>query len=120
SGQPLGEAIQQLDSETNAYATYVMLNCAHPTHFADVIGAGSEWLLRLRGVRANASKLSHEELDNCVELDSGDPEAFGSEHHQLFKQLPGLCVLGGCCGTDHRHVEAIRAACLSERDSSEW
>jgi S-methylmethionine-dependent homocysteine/selenocysteine methylase len=107
SGQPLGEAIEQVDEETGGAPEYYMLNCAHPTHVA----SGHE---RVRALRANASKLSHEELDEAEELDEGDPGELAAGYVALGSKLPGLNVLGGCCGTNHRHVEAIRDAWLEE------
>jgi S-methylmethionine-dependent homocysteine/selenocysteine methylase len=88
-----------------------MINCAHPTHFKDVLAAGGDWVRRIRGVRANASRRSHAELDEADDLDEGDPVEFGALHAELRRLRPGLAVLGGCCGTDHRHVEAIARAC---------
>jgi S-methylmethionine-dependent homocysteine/selenocysteine methylase len=109
SGQALGEAIEQVDSETDGAAAYFMVNCAHPTHFADALEPGP-WLERLQGVRANASKKSHAELDEAEELDEGDPDELAARYRELRDRLPGLSVVGGCCGTDHRHVEAVCAA----------
>jgi S-methylmethionine-dependent homocysteine/selenocysteine methylase len=110
SGQPLREAFEQVDAETDMGAAYFMINCAHPTHFADVLDDGP-WLERIRGLRANASKKSHEELDAAEELDEGDPVEFGSDYRDLFERLPNLTLLGGCCGTDHRHVSEACNAC---------
>jgi S-methylmethionine-dependent homocysteine/selenocysteine methylase len=107
SGQPLGEAIEQVDQETGGAPEYYMLNCAHPTHVA----SGHE---RVRALRANASKRSHEELDEAEDLDQGDPGELAAGYVALSPKLPQLNVLGGCCGTDHRHVEAIRDAWLEE------
>jgi S-methylmethionine-dependent homocysteine/selenocysteine methylase len=86
------------------------VNCAHPTHFSHVLDDGGPWLGRLRSVRANASRRSHAELDAMDELDAGDPDELGAAYRELRERLPALCVVGGCCGTDHRHVEAIAAA----------
>ena len=88
-----------------------MINCAHPTHFAPVLAAGGPWLNRLRGLRANASTKSHKELDEATELDDGNPVELGRQYRELRAKLPNLNVLGGCCGTDHRHVAAIADAC---------
>lgn len=111
SGQPLGEAIEEVDAETDRGAAYFMVNCAHPSHFVDVLGGGS-WLERIRGVRANASRCSHAELDEAETLDAGDPQAFGAEHRELMRRLPNLGVLGGCCGTDLRHLGALCASLI--------
>jgi len=107
SGDTLADAIAKTDDATAGYATYYMLNCAHPTHFASVLKQGGNWLGRLQGLRANSSKRSHAELDNSPELDAGNPEELGSEYRELRDALPKLTVVGGCCGTDHRHVDAI-------------
>jgi S-methylmethionine-dependent homocysteine/selenocysteine methylase len=115
SGQQLGEAIEQVDSETGASPSYYMINCAHPTHFASVLERGQGWLERIGGLRANASTKSHAELDDADELDEGDPSDLGVRYAELRECLPRLNVCGGCCGTDHRHVGAIRDACLAER-----
>jgi homocysteine S-methyltransferase len=90
-----------------------MINCAHPTHFADAFAQGAPWLDRIRGLRTNASKMSHAELDEAPELDDGDPDELANEHVELARLLPSLTVIGGCCGTDDRHVAAIAAAWLS-------
>src|SRR5690606_30665694 len=111
SGATLGEAVEAVDAATAGYPAYYMLNCAHPTHFADVLRPGTAWAERVRGVRANASKMSHAELDEAPELDDGDREALAADYRELRRALPQLTVLGGCCGTDHRHVGAISAAC---------
>jgi homocysteine S-methyltransferase len=111
SGQPPGEAIEQVDEETAAGPAYYMINCAHPTHFEGVLeGADDGWRSRIRGLRPNASTKSHAELDEATELDEGDPPDLGARLAALRSRLPELNVLGGCCGTDHRHVEEIRSA----------
>jgi homocysteine S-methyltransferase len=107
SGQSLGEAIEEVDAQTAGAAAYFMINCAHPTHFADVLHEGGAWIDRIRGLRANASTKSHAELDEADELDEGDPIELARQYRDLAARLPNLTVVGGCCGTDHRHVEAI-------------
>ncbi len=114
SGQPLAEAIEQVDLETDGAPAYFMINCAHPTHFEHLFeGQGGEWAERILGLRANASTRSHAELDQAADLDDGDPEDLGARYADLRRRLPELRVLGGCCGTDHRHVAAITAACFN-------
>ncbi len=111
TGQPLGEAITAVDRATAGAAAYFMVNCAHPSHFRAEIERGGAWLTRLRGLRANASCRSHAELEAMTTLDSGDPDALGEDYAALSRLLPGLVVMGGCCGTDHRHVAAIGRCC---------
>lgn len=112
SGDTLADAIRRTDEETGSYALYYMINCAHPTHFQRVLQEDSSWLKRIRGLRANASKRSHAELDNSTDLDAGNPLELGGQYRELRRLLPNLNILGGCCGTDHRHVEAICAAAV--------
>jgi S-methylmethionine-dependent homocysteine/selenocysteine methylase len=112
TGQPLTEAIEQVDDATGHAPAYYMINCAHPTHFAATLAAGQPWLDRIRGLRANASAKSHAELDEAAELDDGNPVELGLQYRELKRKLTRLNVLGGCCGTDHRHVEEICKACM--------
>jgi S-methylmethionine-dependent homocysteine/selenocysteine methylase len=114
SGQTLGEAIEQVDRETDGGASQFMINCAHPAHFADVLAAGGDWRGRIGGLRANASMLSHAELDAAEELDDGDPDDLAARYVALREVLPNLTLIGGCCGTDIRHVTAICEAWLAE------
>lgn len=110
SGMPLGEAIEATDAAADGYPLHYMVNCAHPTHVADVLADGTSWRDRIGGLRANASTLSHAELDEMTELDDGDPTDLAARYLGMRAVLPNLRVLGGCCGTDHRHVDAIVSA----------
>jgi S-methylmethionine-dependent homocysteine/selenocysteine methylase len=109
SGEPLREAVERLDAETGGAALFQMINCAHPTHFTAELEGDGAWLGRIGGIRANASRRSHAELDEAEELDSGAPEELGAEYAALEPRLPDLRVVGGCCGTDQRHVASICA-----------
>jgi S-methylmethionine-dependent homocysteine/selenocysteine methylase len=111
TGDTLAEAIRCVDAETGNGPAYYMINCAHPTHFDHVLAAGEPWIKRLRGLRANSSRMSHAELDNAPELDIGDPQELGGQYAELRRRFPHINVLGGCCGTDHRHVDCISTAC---------
>ena len=110
SGMSLADAIEATDVATGGYPIHYMINCAHPAHFDHVLDGSAPWAARIGGVRANASQLSHAELDEMVELDAGDPADLAARYVALRAVLPGLQVVGGCCGTDHRHVGAIAAA----------
>lgn len=112
SGQTLKDAIEQVDRETANAPAYYMLNCAHPTHFTGALRRGEAWVSRLRGIRANASMRSHAELDAAPDLDIGDPEDLGRRYRDLRARFRHVNVLGGCCGTDHRHVGEICLACV--------
>lgn len=106
-GTPLHEAIAAVDEQTAAAPAYYMVNCAHPDHLRPAAAAAPAGLPRLRGVRANASRLSHVELDGAVELDDGDPHELAHDLLGLREVFPALSVLGGCCGTDARHIAAL-------------
>ncbi|MET0910404.1 MAG: homocysteine S-methyltransferase family protein, partial [Ilumatobacteraceae bacterium] len=110
SGMEVADAIALVDAETDASASYFMVNCAHPDHMAGMLGGPAGSLGRLRGVRANASRLSHAELDESTDLDDGDPSEFGAQLAAIHASNPRINVLGGCCGTDVRHIAAIAAA----------
>lgn len=104
TGDALGKAIEAVDAATDGAPIYYMVNCAHPEHFAHALASGETWVRRVGGIRANASRLSHAELDEAEALDEGNPQEFGALHLDLARDLPNLRVVGGCCGTDHRHV----------------
>jgi len=107
SGETLEEAINKVDDVTGGYPIYYMINCAHPSHFANRLVEDTSWKLRIKGVQSNASCKSHAELDESTELDPGDIEELGNWHQTLKKHLPNLIVYGGCCGTDVSHVRSI-------------
>lgn len=107
TGQPLGEAIAEVDAATGAAPIYYMINCAHPDHFRDILDTSAAWTSRIGGVRSNASRMSHAELDAAETLDDGDPAELGHLSAELATLLPNIRVIGGCCGTDHRHVGCI-------------
>jgi S-methylmethionine-dependent homocysteine/selenocysteine methylase len=113
SGETLEEAVTTVDAQTGSAPAYYMVNCAHPTHMDKTLLAGKGWNARVRGMRANASTMSHAELDAAEALDVGDIEDLGARYAALREQLPQLTVLGGCCGTDARHIDAIRRHCTT-------
>jgi len=112
TGQTLEDAIEEVERSTSRYPLYYMINCAHPTHFDGVLKRGPRWVDRVKGLRANASRMSHAELNEAPALDVGNPKELGQEYAELKRRLPQLNVMGGCCGTDHRHIEQIAEACV--------
>ena len=111
SGQTLQSAIEEVDEATAHYPSYYMINCAHPTHFRSALEVQGAWSKRLRGIRANASRKSHAELNDSAELDAGDFAELGEQYRSLRRRMPHLNVMGGCCGTDCRHIERIAESC---------
>ncbi len=112
TGQSLGDAITAVDESTGGVAVYFMVNSAHPDHFAQQL-ADTEWARRIRGIRCNASRMSHAELDECDVLDDGDPTELADSYRRLRSSLPWLNVFGGCCGSDLRHVTEIARSLTS-------
>ena len=103
----LQQAIRRVDEVSNNYPIYYMINCAHPSHFIDTLDGNHEWKSRIKGIRANASCKSHQELDESTELDRGNVSELGEWHSKLKSTLPALQVYGGCCGTDASHIASI-------------
>ena len=112
TGHTLKEAIQIVDQATNNTPIYYMVNCTHPTVLLNLIHVNEDWLKRIRGIKGNASKKSHDELDQCKELDDGNPLEFAEDIRTLLYKLNNLNVLGGCCGTDQRHLQQVSKSCL--------
>lgn len=115
SGQSLRDAIAQVDDATGKAASYFMINCAHPDHFTQILD-DADWTRRLKGLRCNASRCSHAELDECETLDDGDPLELAGLYKQLLQRLPWINIVGGCCGTDLRHMATI-AGSLTRADA---
>ncbi len=110
NGMTLGTFIAEVDEATELSPLFYMVNCAHPTHLLPSLEAaranGESWLSRFRGFRANASAKSHDELDNSTEIDRGDVQKLADQMAEMQADYD-LCVIGGCCGTDHEHLAAI-------------
>jgi homocysteine S-methyltransferase len=109
TGQPLADAIHLVDDSTAGAAAYFMVNCAHPDHFFHVLD-DADWARRILGLRCNASRLSHAELDACEVLDDGDPEEFGAQYREVLQAMPWIRIVGGCCGSDLRHIGRVARA----------
>ncbi|MXU66009.1 homocysteine S-methyltransferase family protein [Oceanomicrobium pacificus] len=108
SGTPFPEALAETDATTGGAVAYYMINCAHPDHIARAFGdADAHWSPRLQGLVVNASRCSHAELDEATELDAGDPPELGRAVAALTRAHTQLKVIGGCCGTDMRHLREI-------------
>ena len=115
TGTRLGEAIDAVDQATGGHPAFYMVNCAHPEHFDAELTSGEPWLERIGGIRANASRCSHAELDEATELDDGNPAELGDQLAELGETLPNLQLFGGCCGTDLRHIRSIARSVWARR-----
>ena len=109
TGTSLQQAIETVDRATEAYPSYYMINCAHPDHFQNIL-SDAPWMNRLKGIVANASRCSHAELDEATELDAGNPTELGQQLAEFHRSYPNINILGGCCGTDMRHITCIAQA----------
>jgi S-methylmethionine-dependent homocysteine/selenocysteine methylase len=118
TGQTLAEAICEVDAVTDGAPAYYMINCAHPTHFIDSLDG--PWMQRIHGLRANASQRCHQELNDSPDLDAGNPVEPARQYRDLVHRHPRINVLGGCCGTDHRHIECIALACRDVAEFLPW
>ena len=107
SGITIKEAVEGVDQATDSAPEYYMINCAHPTHFAGELVPDEKWVKRIRGMRANASTKSHAELDEAEQLDDGNPVELGQQYKNLIASCEQINIFGGCCGTDHRHIDTI-------------
>jgi S-methylmethionine-dependent homocysteine/selenocysteine methylase len=103
-GSRLGDTVDRVDRD--APPDWYLVNCAHPTHVAAAVDGGG-WQRRVVGLRPNASRLSHAELDGAEELDEGDPAELVASFEAIRPRFPALRVVGGCCGTDARHVAGL-------------
>ena len=109
TGQSMADAIAEVDDASDSYPAYFMINCAHPEHFSKIL-VDAPWARRIRGIRANASRKSHAELDEAPALDAGNPAEMAGQYRELEDRMPWLNIFGGCCGTDLRHVTEIAGA----------
>ncbi len=105
TGATLAETVTLVDDL--APPDYFLVNCAHPDHIERAVSAPGPWRDRVIGLLSNASTESHAQLERAAELDEGDPQLLAVAHSRLEPLLPGLSVVGGCCGTDSRHVAAL-------------
>jgi S-methylmethionine-dependent homocysteine/selenocysteine methylase len=111
-GSSFAQMLAAVDDATEGYPAYFGINCAHPSHFVGILDHDATWLPRLRMIRANASRLSHAELDEASGLDEGNPDELGEDYAAIIRRCPQINVLGGCCGTDARHIRSIARFCL--------
>lgn len=109
-GTPLVEAIAEIDVSVSPQPTAYMLNCVHPANARRTIAAGpnnsAQLKSRLIGLQGNASRMSPEELDGRVELDADPPERWARAMLSLHDDFD-MRILGGCCGTDNRHIARL-------------
>lgn len=113
SGQTLADAIRSIDTATNSYPIGYLINCVHPGQALDhlLCYRSEAWTCRLLGVKGNASRKSHAELNDSLTLDRGDVEDFGECYRQLREVYPGMNIFGGCCGTDLDHLRSLCQHC---------
>ena len=89
-----------------------MINCAHPTHFAATLDPGAPWTARIGGIRANVDD-EPRRARRRHRAGRRRPADLAERYRQLRDRHPHLRVLGGCCGTNHHHIDAIASACVT-------
>ncbi len=110
TGAPLGEAIEAIDWATLSGPAYYMVNCTHPVDFTPAFETPGAWVKRVCGLRANASSLEHGTLCQLGRLEEGNPVELGQQMADMARRFPHINVWGGCCGTDHVHIDEIAKA----------
>jgi len=116
-GTPLHEAIAMIDARVNPTPLGYMVNCVHPavvkTALTKTVESSPSIHDRIVGLQGNTSTKSPEALGNLDHVDAADsPEEFADAVVDVYRRF-GVKILGGCCGTDGRHIRAI-ARCLGE------
>ena len=107
SGPSLREAIEAVDEATDGTAAWLGTNCSHPLEFEPALADPGPWQDRLRYVRPNAAKMDKIALCSLGHLEDGDPVELGQQMGDVAKRFPRADILGGCCGTDERHLAEI-------------
>jgi S-methylmethionine-dependent homocysteine/selenocysteine methylase len=107
SGPTLREAVETIEERTNGAAAWFGTNCAHPLEFAGALADAGPWLERLRCIRPNAVQMDQIALCKLGHLEDGDPVELGQQMGEVARLLPRADILGGCCGTDERHLGEI-------------
>jgi homocysteine S-methyltransferase len=113
---PLKDAISIIDTDVNPKPIAYMGNCTHASIFKTAImhdtHSSSNVRKRVAGLFANTAALEPQELDNSEELIEEDPQTFGKSVASLHGEL-GMKILGGCCGTDGRHIDNLAKRLVS-------
>jgi len=109
-GTTIHEAIKEIDNVTSRKPLCYMTNCVHPNVVAKALSQPHNQTAlvekRFKGVQANTSLLSPEELDNCCDLKTSDAETLANDMIKLYKDF-NFKIFGGCCGTDNTHMNEI-------------
>lgn len=111
-GTPLDLVAKTLDDTPVPPMGYAV-NCVHPTIFDAGMTAlarrAPSLVRRVLSYQANTSARRPEELDGLAELETEVPDVLADmmlRVHQRF-HTP---ILGGCCGTDSRHLDSLARA----------
>ncbi len=104
-GTRLSDAIRYLDRRLGRQPLGYMVNCAYPT-FLSIAAQQEEALARLIGFQANASDLDQCDLDGSCEIHANPVEEWGRAMRIIHTEA-GIPIMGGCCGTDGRHIRYL-------------
>ncbi|MCB8822139.1 homocysteine S-methyltransferase family protein [Microvirga rosea] len=109
-GSSLSEVISFIDATVQPRPLYYLTGCVHASTFSDAV-ADDDRLQplmpkRLVGMKANASALPPEKLNDLDHVEGDEPAAFARGILNLHNKY-SLRILGGCCGTDAGHIRAL-------------
>jgi homocysteine S-methyltransferase len=116
SGPSLREAVERVEEATEGGAAWFGTNCSHPLEFEPALADAGPWLERLRYVRPNAARMEKIALCSLGHLEDGDPVELGEQMAEVARMLPRTDIIGGCCGTDERHLAEIARKVNAVRD----
>ena len=116
SGPTLKQAVETIDEQTDGAAAWFGTNCSHPLEFEPAISETGVWTERLRYIRPNASRMEKIALCKLGHLEDGNPIELGQQMGDVAQRFPKMDILGGCCGTDERHLGEIAKNVNSVRD----
>jgi S-methylmethionine-dependent homocysteine/selenocysteine methylase len=112
--------VQWRDAEISPVPRHYMIGCLYPTHAQTALRAlrtaQSALVERVRGLKANASALPPEDLDKLNHLAATDVQMWARNELSCAREF-NLAILGGCCGTDERYIEALAKAAVDQGES---
>ncbi len=118
-GTPLSTAISNIDDTVSRAPIGYAINCVHPDTACSGLKAEISGLKnRIIGFFGNTSARTPEELDGLAALETEDPELFSCSIENLTRQF-SIPVVGGCCGTDHTHIEFIAARLTKQKATTQ-
>ena len=109
-GTELHQAADEIDQSTNNPPTCYTVNCVHPNIFAQGFRKQLKKMpplkTRVIGIQGNTSPRPAEQLLDLTNLETESPPVF-AQHSLALHQEFNTKIIGGCCGTNTTHIQAI-------------